>query len=232
MEGITWIGCGAKLPVIDLADSYDVTIRNCTFQHSLYQAVRVKTNSLVAALTVNINHCNFLNSNHHKDHGAAIHLKHYFTTASAAAIAINNCNFSYNGDAKSLVYINFDDGTLELINTSLHDNQGVSIYVLNSVNLYINGQVIFENNVAEKGAGIYISGHSNIMFGKNSDLKFINNSVTHNGAIIFLNNHSTVLFDQNYIITGEIMFEKNAAKNGAGIYMSDHSTIIFDKIQI
>ena len=72
-------------------------------------------------------------------------------------MVINNCNFSYNRGAKSLVYIEYYSSTLELINTSFHDNQGVSIYVLNSGNLHTNGQVIFENNMAENGAGIYIN---------------------------------------------------------------------------
>jgi len=86
-------------------------------------------------------------------------------------VTINNCNFSYNGGAKSLVYIESPDVKLELVNNSFHDNQGVSIYVLNSGNLHINGEVIFENNIAENGAGIYISDNSTLTFGKNSDLK-------------------------------------------------------------
>jgi len=79
------------------------------------------------------------------------------------------------GGAKSLVYIKYPGVTLEFINTSFHDNQGASIYVLNSGNLHINRQALFENNIAENVAEIYISDNSTIIFGKNSNVKFINN---------------------------------------------------------
>jgi len=60
-----------------------------------------------------------VNNNHHKDHGAAILAQFNQVTynAPATTVAINNCNFSYNGGAKSLVYIT-SGAKLELINTS------------------------------------------------------------------------------------------------------------------
>jgi len=148
--------------VVDVENS-NVAIQSCIFQHSLYPAVRV-TPFLETKLT--LNHCKFVNNIHHKYHGAAILVQFNYVTynAPATAVAINNCNFSYNGDTKSLVYIT-SGAKLELINTSFHDNQNVSIYVLKS-NLHINRQVIFENNIAENGTGIYISENSTLTFGK------------------------------------------------------------------
>jgi len=116
-----------------------------------------------------------------------------FTTG----VVISNCNFSYNGGAKSLVYIEVLGVTLELINISFHDNKWVSNYVLKSDKLHINGQVILENNIAENGAAIYISDYSTVIFGNNSNVKFVNNSVSHNGASIFLNHHSTVIWSKS-----------------------------------
>ena len=50
IEGITWEGCGARniifndndddiYPVFQLTDSYNLTIQNCSFQHSIGQAI-------------------------------------------------------------------------------------------------------------------------------------------------------------------------------------------------
>jgi len=106
--------------------------------------------------------------------------------------------------------------------------------VLKSDNLHINGQVIFENNTAENDAGIHISDYSTVIFGKNSNVKFINNS----GAAIFLNDHSIVLFDLNSNVTfnsnkaSQVIFKSNTAENGAGIYISDYSTVVFRKMQM
>jgi len=160
IKGITWIGCGTR-PLINFDEYFDpypdsfivipysdnIIIQNCTFQNSLYKAV-----SVTAFSNVTLNHCKFVNNNHHKDHGAAVYVQYngHFSFAPATAVAINNCNFSYNGGAKSLVYIEYSGVTLELINTTFHDNQGVSIFVQNSDDLHIDGQVIFENNIAEK----------------------------------------------------------------------------------
>ena len=84
------------------------------------------------------------------------------------------------------------------------------------------GEVIFDNNVAESGAGIFINGHSTVLFGENSNVKFANNSVDHNGAALFLNSHSTVLFDDN----STIKFIDNKATNGT-IFSKDKSNVTF-----
>ena len=106
-------------------------------------------------------------------------------------ININNCNFSYNhGDAVSIVY--FDNEyfvqhtNIYLNNCNFYNNQGIPVYVSKSCTLHITGEVLFENNVAVNGAGIYISDNSTVIFDKISNGKLINNSVAHNGVAIFL----------------------------------------------
>ena len=78
---------------------------------------------------------------------------------------------------------------------------------------------MFENNVAEDGAGIYISDHSTVMFGENSNTKFINNTVYHNGAAIFLHTNCSAIFDNNSTLRAEdgldweemkLLFEREA----------------------
>ena len=122
-------------------------------------------------------------------------------------VSFKNCYFSSNVGTKSVIYFDkysypeYNDYTYDmqiyLIDSSFHNNQGASIYLSKQQNLYISGEVSFENNAAEHGAGIYMNNHSTVTFGKNSNTKFINNSVHYKGAAMFLNDHSSVLFDNN-----------------------------------
>ena len=74
IEGITWIGCGNNnyVAVMSIHFSFNIIIQKCTFQYSIGKAISL-LNSVV-----NINHCNFMNNNHYKDHGVAIYYI-YFT---------------------------------------------------------------------------------------------------------------------------------------------------------
>ena len=141
---------------------------------------------------------------------------------------INNCIFNLNRGAKSVIQINQDNKEILkknvacLINSSFHNNEGVSIYLSNHLNLHVVGEVLFENNVAEDGAGIYINDHSTVIFDDNSNIKFINNTVYHNGAAILLNNNSSAIFGYNSKVT----FVDNKASNGT-IYANHRSGVMF-----
>ena len=224
IEGITWIGCGYArnaesfevMGAISISGYRNVTIHNCSFQHSIGQVINLQD-----VQHVNIYNCEFVNSSPYTGHGAAIFSslqnKFYLFT-------IQNCYFSSNKNAKSIIYFECsnDKHDIYLINSSFHNNQGVSIYLSSYSNVHINGEVLFENNVAKNGAGIYISDHSTVTFGENSKTKFITNTVRHNGAAIFLNDHSSLLFDNNSIVT----FADNRATNGT-IYSMDSSIVKF-----
>ena len=122
-----------------------------------------------------------------------------------------------------MVYINgqTEDTNISLCNSYFHNNHGISVY-LSSNTLHISGEVLFENNVAENGAGIYINKFSKVMFDDFSNVNFINNFVYHNGASVFLNDHSSVLFDYNSVVT----FTDNKATNGT-VYSEADSNVIF-----
>ena len=225
-QGITWIGCGAQ----NLISNYDnavmtvtdssVFIQKNTFQYSSGPALHF----FYLHSDFTITHCSFMNSNY-RGHGAAIYINFYYPSYSDASI-INNCDFSYNEGVKSIVYLgNSHDsynGSMYFSNTTFYNNQGVSIYLSPNCFLYISGDILFKNNIAENGAGIYISDNSTVVFGDNSNVKFINNSVDHNGSAIFMNSHSSVAFEQNSIAT----FNDNKAISGT-IYSEDNSNIIF-----
>ena len=138
-------------------------------------------------------------------------------------VNINNCNFSYNGIAKSIVYFGSYSTHILLNNSHFHDNQGVSFYLSDGNNLHITGEVLFENNVGEDGAGIYATTSSTVTFEKSANVKFINNSVYHSGAAIFLNDRSNAKFTQS----STTEFNNNKATNGT-IYSEANCSILFE----
>ena len=247
IEGITWIGCGNynntnDVPVIHLINCYfnlytTVRIQKCTFQYSLGKAIshtiRVQTiywlhlcYDYFEDSYVIINNCNFMNNNHWRSHGAAI-----FFNSIESNVNISNCIFHYNGEAESIIYFGetkFHNQVLlhlylYLNTSSFYSNQGVSVYLSKPLTLHINGEVLIENNIAESGAGIYISDNSTVIFDENSAVKFINNSVDHNGAAIFTNHSSNVIFEKNSMVK----FQNNKATRGT-IYSENNSSISFE----
>ena len=227
IEGITWIGCGnyeyiMHIPVIDIQhSSFNIIIQKCTLQYSLGMVISLLYD--IQNGSVNINHCNFMNNNHYKDHGVAISCTMKVVEID---ININNCNFSYNGNAKSIIH--FDNSSIYHLNniylnaSNFHDNQGISIHLTKNYILNICGDVLFENNVAENAAGIYVSAHSTVIFNERSKTKFINNHVEYRSAAVFLTNHSNLIFEQSSVVT----FTDNKASIGT-IYCEDNSNVTF-----
>ena len=252
IEGITWIGCGYydssksnSIPVLNLVYS-NIVIQKCAFQYSLGIAIALY---YIRNDDVYINDCNFTNNNFYNLHGTAI-----YCSMDDLKVNINNCIFSYNRNAHSIIYFYYEHYNnyhlLNLNNSVFHNNQGVSIYLSKGIVLHISGELLFENNVAENGAGIYINDNSTVIFDENLNAKFINNSVNHNGAAILLTHHSYVIFDQNSVVTftdnkatngivysevssnvtfkGTVTFSSNSATQyGAAMYSSDNSHVTF-----
>ena len=232
-QGITWIGCGGYGPMsndghaVIIIDTSSIFIQKNTFQHSYGPALHFKHTASILYLkrstwrssNFQIDHCNFLNSNYYKGHGTAITI----SSSMHGTQVISNCDFSYNEGVNSIVYLEYTyDVYMYFNNTIFHNNQGASIYLSEFCPLHVSGDIVFRNNRAENGAGIYIRDHSTVVFGENSNVKFINNSVDHNGSAIFMNSHSSVIFEQNSIAT----FNDNKGTHGT-IYSEDNSNIAF-----
>jgi len=238
IQGITWDGCGRKIdgntkPGIKLNYFSNITIQNCSFQHSKGPAVALSE----VSGDVNISHCKFVNNIHYRGHGAAIHYSsNNLTNNSQLVFTINNCNFTHNKDVKSVFYIvhakkrkpeHNKNITISFYNSIFYDNRGVSVYAVNQ-KFYFLGKAIFQNNGS--AATIYIKDYSTIVFNENSDVAFIHNvadifTLSKDG-IITLSNHSSVLFDKNSIVT----FNDNRATYNdykAVIYSFDNSHVIF-----
>ena len=223
IQGIIWNGYGNentdnyKEPTLKLSKSFNLKIKNCTFKNLIGQVIVLSKMSG----EVNIRDCNFVNNSYYRDHGAIFYyaVSHY----SQLLVAINNCNFTHNKDAKSLVYIENRNSDL---NITFHDsnfcyNQGTSIYAV-SQRLYFTGNILFQHNTAENGAGMYVTEHSSVAFSKNSNAAFIHNSANYKGSAVFLRNYSSIIFDQDSIIT----FKNNSATNGT-IYSEVNCDLMF-----
>ena len=169
IQGITWDGCGTDInaePGLKLSYSSNIIIQNCTFQHSIGQAVVLPD----VSGEVNINHCQFVYNSHYRGHGAAVHYtSNNVTNHPQLLLKITNCNFTYNEGAKSLVYFENENSehniNISFGHFSFCHNQGTSIYVVNQ-KLNFHGNHLFLNNTTEYGAGIHISDKSAVIFGK------------------------------------------------------------------
>jgi len=237
IQGITWDGCGNENiddntePGLKLNYSSNITIQNCSFQHSIREAV-----VLLEVLDVSIRKCKFVNNCHYSGHGVAIHYSSSNTTNhSQLVFTINNCNFTQNKCAKGVIYIGQSEKrkpehnknmTIFFYNSIFYDNQGVSVYAVNQW-FSLNGKVLFQNNKANKGAGIYISDHSTVIFGENSDIASINNTADYGGAIFSY--YGDVTFKEHSIAT----FSNNIAHGyGGAIHSSSHSNVSFIEYSI
>ena len=217
IEGINWIGCGNFTygnSVIESSFS-NVTIQKCTFEFSLYTAISLNE---LWGNNVNINNCNFMNNKVEDGVVISCHM------GGKTNIIIDNCNFNYN-DGDAAIYFNnkhFVQHNIYLKNSNFYNNQGVPVYVLNFCTLHVSGEVLFENNVAENGAGFFIGNNSTVILDEDSKVKLINNSADHNGAAIFLTRLSNVIVEKSSKVT----FTDNTATNGT-VYSETYSNVIF-----
>ena len=204
IEEITWKRCGSRnisdngnaYPVLQLTDSSNIIIQNCSFQHSMGQAV------VLSGVTrdVNLTSSSFLHGKHYKGHGTAIHYSsnNNKLIVSPFNIIVNNCSFFYNGKAESIVY--FDRASnkhtefLNLGDSKFSHNKGVPIYLYNQ-NLHVSGNVKFYNNIAKHGGATFVSDHSNVIFYRNYIVEFTNNRSYLNGGATFITNNSGILFN-------------------------------------
>ena len=224
IQDITWDGCGIKTKAaIKVDDCSNVVIEHCSFQYSKGPAIVLSG----VSGHVNIGRCNFVHNNCYRGHGAAIHYSSSLVVTDLQLfLAISNCNFTHNyKTAKSLVYIeniiSKHNNNITFENTKFIHNQGISIHVVNQ-NISLLEKILFQNNKAENGAGIYMTDHSTVIFGKSSDVAFIQNSADYNGGAVFLRDHSRIIFDQNSTVT----FNDNDATSGT-IYSEVNCNVTF-----
>ena len=170
---------------INITRSYNFIIQNCSFHHSTGQAIAL---SKVSG-NVYINNCQFTHNKNHKGHGSAIYYTSSPIQSTEVHLVINNCDFTLNGPAKSVVYIENsyyrDDCHITLLhNATFIQNKGVPIYISHTC-LILNNSVSFNNNKATAGGAIY-STRSTIRFDDKCNVSFYGNSVSKDGGAIYL----------------------------------------------
>ena len=223
--GVTWENCGGKndnKPVIELHNSSDITILNCTFQHSLTQALVFSGISG----NVTISNCKFAFNNESVGHGTALYYASRLIHDFKFQFNISNCNFIENGiNGKSVVYISsLNNKSMELIfftNVSFLNNQAVPIYISHQ-NVFADGNVLFKGNVADGSGGMFITNNSNVVL-HNSYTKLINNTAMYNGGAFHIQDNSKVTFKGNNTVT----IKSNKGVYGGGFYISDNSDVTF-----
>ena len=183
IQGIIWHGCGRKnhytiaginhygLPIPGLILNYSSNniIQNCSFQHSIGQAIVFSE----IAGDVYINNCQFVYNSFYRGKGRIIHyLSNNVKNHPQISFKINNCNFNYNEFhyTRSLIYIENKSSehknNISFCHLSFCHNQGTPIYVVNQ-KINFHGNLLFLNNTAGNGAGIFVSDNSAVIFGKN-----------------------------------------------------------------
>ena len=221
--GIEWNGCGFignNTAGLKLENSSNITIQDCSFQHSVGQAIVLSNISG----TVNINDCKFVNNTNNNGHGATIH---YSSGHLLSMFILSKCTFIKNRSTTSIVYIeqqeNLFNGTFTLRNVSFTDNEGTNLYLVNQ-HLSIEGSNSFIRNLAENGSCIYATKQSIIVFTHMSDTTFDHNKAIKNGGTIYLTSSSSATFEGN----SKTEFKYNeVSKNGGSIYSDENSTVIF-----
>ena len=233
VEGITWQGCGSNnadgfSSVFRFRNSSEVTIRSCSFNDSAGQVLSL---SMMSG-DVTINNCQFTDSSGFDGKGAAVSLSN--NRRPQPALTINSCDFISNGPAESVVYINGSVGnneTLFLLNSMFISNEGASVQLSHTI-LHLGGTVIFQQNVANDGAGIHCT-NSTVSVDSGSNVLFTSNSADKNGGAVYMSEGTSFLFGKNVAV---IFRNNSAVENGGAIFSEingitifiDTSLIVFD----
>jgi len=250
IEGISWEGCGFNNksdtdPVLGMYNSSGITIQNCTFHNSIGQAV-VLSNVMGNVI---INSCMFTNNTQYRGHGVAVYYPS--GTDTHVLFTIDNCSFTDNGRAESVVYIRGYKlrEAISLHNSMFVNNHGVPLYISYQV-VHIRGNLLvksndnggifstnnsyilftkhshasFYNNKAELGGAIYSNDNVNMSFEENSTVTFTENYAEKKGGAIFSNDNANMSFEENSVV---IFIENNAKRDGGAIYCSGTSNILF-----
>ena len=225
--GIMWEKCGNindSKPAIQLYNSSNIIIESCSFKHSATQAIVLSQMSG----NVTISGCNFAFNNHYKDHGVAIHylsrIKHHLRFQ----FTISKCNFTHNGmtTAQSVVYIGPSSNKymeqISLMDLIFLNNRGTPIYISNQ-NFILSGDILFKENVADRGGGIFINNYTESIFHK-LDIKFIHNNASYGGAI-YIDANANINFEGNCRVT---INNNQAERDGGALFIDNNSDVTFE----
>ena len=94
------------------------------------------------------------------------------------------------------------------------------------------GNVSFDNNTAEYGAGFVASNHSSIIFSKNSVVTFSQNVANHSGGAILINHFLALLLRPTLSLHLVIIQQSNIVVDpyiNSDIILKENSVVQFNK---
>ena len=151
------------MPAIELYNSSNMFIQNCSIRNSVTQAIALSEMSG----NVTINGCKLF-KNFFRGHGAAIHYLSKIKHHSKFQFTISNSIFTHNGAYNSIVYIspssNKSMEQVHLRDCVFLSNRGIPLYISHQ-NVFTNRIVLFKkNSEMSRGGGIFITNHSSIVY--------------------------------------------------------------------
>ena len=108
---------------------------------------------------------------------------------------------------------------LSIRNSKFNNNQGVPTYIINHW-LYINGVVLFKENNATNGGGLFVGDHASVIFNESSVVTFSKNVATNQGGTIIVSNQAMISFEQN----STVVFSSNSANKCGAILSKNNIT--------
>ena len=132
-------------------------------------------------------HDQLLFGNDGADEGVGLFL---LVHAIASFIEISSCNIYNNiGGIHSIVYVKVPKTVFQhwasIISSNFTNNSGPALHIL-MPSVSLEGSIVYQGNLAERGAAVYIEDNTQIAIGEGSTIFFINNSVSLNGGAIYV----------------------------------------------
>ena len=206
---------------------------SCYYAHNINGSLMlhffgVYANVELHRLTIIGNKRRFMNYNtfnHSIDKGSGIMVSLISTLLSTIDISFCNIQGNYG---KSIIDVTSSTtmgrSVVSIVSCNFTNNTGSALHISNSI-VTFGGDVIFINNLAEKGAAIYIDEGSQIAIEETSVVNFIGNTASRQGGAIFIELSFSCPYNGIVFIdlanTSSVSFINNLAdKAGNSIYFS------------
>ena len=162
----------------------------------LIQSNQVCSNDIISnIININLTNCIF-DSNIAFDHVMFLDIQINSNNPYAFGYLVNlnlfKCDIDNNYGGESIVYIHgpsssFINSMVTLTNSAFSNNKGTALYMHSIITTLIFAQtVLFINNTANSGAGIYFEEVRSIS-SDNADVHFVNNSAEQKGGALYFN---------------------------------------------
>ena len=200
---------GGKILYFNGQSDYDIQISNTVFKYNLVNHYIIVI--VVNSVEIHITASNFIGNNVSQS---------CILLPQKALVVLKSSQFINNiGHCMSLYQAN-----VFLTSMNFTGNIGACLYLLRC-NLFLNDSILFDNNLADKGAAIYMDQRTNVSISDGSTVQFSKNSALVGGAIFV---DLSVVCLQNGVVfymTGnaKVSFNDNVARarySGDALYFS------------